>query len=234
MKRRNFLTLLPLAAGAISWGCRRKLRPELIKIEDFEDRKGGWRIIKVACVGDSITYGAGVEDREKNNYPKQLGDLLGNRFEVRNFGRSGATLSRVGDLPYANTDEFKAALVWQPDMVIVKLGTNDTKPQNWKNQAFFEQETRWLIDQFRSLKSKPQVWACLPVPVYSDTWGITGHILDDGVITALMEVTTDKKVPVIDLNDALTGYPEMFPDKIHPNAAGATLMARTIFQAIRP
>ena len=108
MKRRDFLTLMPLAAGALSWGCRRKLRPELIKIEDFEDRKGGWRIIKVACVGDSITHGAGVEDREKNNYPKQLGELLGNRFEVRNFGRSGATLSRVGDLPYANTDEFKA------------------------------------------------------------------------------------------------------------------------------
>ncbi|NBP25408.1 MAG: hypothetical protein EBU81_12855, partial [Proteobacteria bacterium] len=124
MKRRQFLSFLPLAAGAISWGCRRKLRPELIKIEDFEDRKGGWRVIKVACVGDSITYGAGVEEREKNNYPKQLGELLGNRFEVRNFGRSGATLSRVGDLPYATTDEFKAALAWQPDMVILKLGTN--------------------------------------------------------------------------------------------------------------
>ena len=93
MKRRDFLTLLPLAAGAISWGCRRKLQPKLIKIDDFEDRKGGWRVIKVACVGDSITHGAGVEDREKNNYPKQLGDLLGNRFEVRNFGRSGATLA---------------------------------------------------------------------------------------------------------------------------------------------
>lgn len=180
MKRRDFLTLLPMAAGAISWGCRRKLRPELIKIEDFEDRKGGWRVIKVACVGDSITHGAGVEEREKNNYPKQLGELLGNRFEVRNFGRSGATLSRVGDLPYASTDEFKAAIAWQPDMVIIKLGTNDTKPQNWKDQAFFEQETRWLIDQFRDLKSKPQVWACLPVPVYSDTWGITGHIWTTG------------------------------------------------------
>jgi len=119
-------------------------------------------------------------------------------------------------------------------MVIIKLGTNDSKPRNWKNQAFFEQETRWLIDQFRSLMVKPQVWVCLPVPVYSDTAGITGHILNDGVIPALMEVTTDNKVPIIDLNYALTGYPEMFPDKIHPNAAGATLMAQTIFRVIRP
>jgi acyl-CoA thioesterase-1 len=231
MKRRYLLTLLALVAcGAIFRGI---LRPDLIQIKDVEDRDD-WRIIKVACVGDSITYGYGVEEREVNNYPKQLGDLLGSRFEVRNFGRNSATMSRVGDHPYANTDEFKAALAWQPDMIIIILGTNDTKPRNWKNQTFFEQETCWLIDQFRSLMSKPQVWACLPVPVYSDTGGITGHILDDWVIPALMEVTTDNKIPIIDLKYALTGYPEMFPDKIHPNAAGATLIAQTIFQAIRP
>lgn len=64
--------------------------------------------------------------------------------------------------------------------------------------------------------------------------GIKGHILNGGVIPALMEVTTDNKVLIIDLNYALTGYPEMFPDKIHPNAAGATLMAQTIFRVIRP
>lgn len=122
MKRRNFLTLLPPAAGAIFWGCHRILRPELIQIKDFEDRDG-WRIIKVACVGDSITHGHGVEEREKNNYPKQLGDLLGSRFEVRNFGRNSATMSLDGDHPYAKTDAFNAALVWQPDMVVIKLGT---------------------------------------------------------------------------------------------------------------
>jgi lysophospholipase L1-like esterase len=225
LHRRRFLALAPCLALA---ACAR-FEPPHVHVEDYDGRK-----VRVACVGDSITFGAGVEDRDKNHFPAVLGGLLGTSFEVRNFGRSGATLSRAGDLPYWGTEEFKAATAFIPDVVVIKLGTNDTKPQNWKDQAFFEQETRWLIDQFRDLKSKPQVWACLPVPVYSDTWGITGQILDDGVIPALMEVTTSKKVPVIDLNDALTGYPEMFPDKIHPNAAGATLMARTIFQAIRP
>lgn len=89
MKRRYLLTLLALVAcGAIFRGI---LRPEFIQIikEDRDD----WRIIKVACVGDSITYGYGVEEREVNNYPKQLGDLLGSRFEVRNFRRNSATMS---------------------------------------------------------------------------------------------------------------------------------------------
>lgn len=234
MNRRQFLTSVAAASTFVVAGCRRKVHPALIQIEDFENKKGGFRVIKVACVGDSITWGAGVQDRDNNNYPKLLGDTLGNRFEVKNFGRSGATMSRTGDLAYSGTDEFKAAVAYQPDVVILMLGTNDTKPQNWKNQKAFEHETVAMIEAFRDLKSKPKIWACLPVPIYGDNWGITAQVLEDGVIPALMEVTNSKKVPVIDLNDALTGHPEMFPDKIHPDANGAALMARTIFQAIRP
>lgn len=232
MNRRLFLSTVLFATASV--GCRRKLRPELVRIEDFEDRKGGWRPIRVACVGDSITYGAGVENREKFSYPVQLAELLGNRFEVRNFGRSGATMSPTGDLPYLSTDECKAALAWQPDLVLLMLGTNDTKPQNWKGNKAFEQSSKAVIDAFRGLKSKPKMWLCLPVPIYGDQWGINAQNLEDGVIPVLMEVTNSKKIPVIDLNDALTGHPEFFPDKIHPDGNGAALMARTIFQAIRP
>ena len=236
MNRRQFLSsfvVVPAIATGVL-GCRRKLRPELLRIEDYEDRKGGWRPIRVACVGDSITFGAGVEDREKFCYPAQLAELLGNRFEVRNFGRSGATMSATGDLPYVSTDEFKNANAWQPDVILLMLGTNDTKPQNWKGPKAFEQSTKDLIAAFRDLKSKPKIWLCLPVPIYGDQWGINAQVLEDGIIPVLMEVTNSKKIPVIDLNDALTGHPELFPDKIHPDGNGAALMARTIFQAFRP
>ena len=236
MNRRFFLTALGAASLAV--GCRRRISPDLLLIEDYEKGNGTWKPIRVACVGDSITYGAGVEDREKNCYPSQLAELLGTRFEVRNFGLSGATLSRTGDRPYSGTDEYKEALLWVPDVVIIMLGTNDTKPQNWKGQKAFEQEARNFLNSFSSLKTnskvKVRVWVCLPVPIYGDQWGITAQTLEDGVIPAWMEVSNSMKVPVVDLNDSLTGYPEMFPDKIHPNAAGATLIARTIFQAIRP
>ena len=232
ISRRQMLMLLPVA-GALA-ACTRKIKPPIVRVEDYEDRKGGFRPIRVACLGDSITYGAGVEEREKNNYPKALGDYLGNRFEVQNFGRSGATMSRQGDLPYATTDEMKAADAFHPDIVILMLGTNDTKPQNWKSKKFFESETRAMIDHIRSSRPKPKIWVCLPVPIYGNQWGITAETLDDGVIPALMEVANDMKAPVIDLNDSLTGHPEMFPDKIHPNAAGAGMMAKVIFQAIRP
>lgn len=228
LHRRTFLlSLVSITALA---GCAR-FEPPHVHAEDYDGRK-----IRVACIGDSITFGAGVEDRERNNYPTVLGGLLGTSFEVRNFGRSGATLSKSGDLPYWTTDEFKAATEWRPDVVILKLGTNDTKPQNWKGKDAFKRDFIALLEHFKSLPTKPRskVWICLPVPVFGDQWGINSGTLEEGVIPVLMDTCQDRKIPVIDLNDALTGHPEMFPDKIHPNAAGAKLMALTVFQAIRP
>ncbi len=89
-----------------------------------------------------------------------------------------------------------------------------------------------MLDHFRGLKSHPQLWVCTPVPVVHDNWGINNQTLEAGVIPALMDECGRRKVPVIDLNDALTGRPELFPDGVHPNAAGADLMARTVVEAI--
>ena len=88
-------------------------------------------ITRIACVGDSITYGAAIRDRAKNCYPKVLGDLLGGKYSVRNYGVNGATLLRKGDKPYGKLKAFEEATKFAPNIVIIKLGTNDTKPQNW-------------------------------------------------------------------------------------------------------
>lgn len=231
MNRRHFAALFALVAALLA-GCAKK-EPPIIRLDEIQSRRGGDPIVRVACVGDSITWGAGVEGRETNSYPAQLQKLLGTRFDVRNFGRSGATASRAGDLPYWTTEEFTQATEFQPDVVILKLGTNDTKPQNWKGKEAFRKDFRDLLEHFRDLKSKPKLWVCQPVPVYGDQWGINAQTLDT-VLEGVEEACDDRKVPVIDLFDALTGHPEMFPDKIHPNAKGAALMARTIYQAIRP
>ena len=207
-------------------GCRTSELPT-VNPDKYEGRT-----IKVACVGDSITFGAGVEDREKNCYPAKLGDYLGSSYQVKNFGRSGATLQKSGDLPYWTTEEFAAADSFQPDVVIILLGTNDTKSQNWQDSARFNRDFNDLIEHYRALKSRPKVRVCTPVPVYKTNFGINQETLDAGVIPALMDVCGRHKIPVIDLNDTLTGHPEFFPDGVHPNAAGAELMARTIVDAI--
>jgi acyl-CoA thioesterase I len=188
--------------------------------------------VRVACVGDSITYGAGVAGRETNAYPAVLGRMLGPKFEVRNFGRSGATLLKAGDLPYWTTDEFKAATAYAPDVVILKLGTNDSKPPNWAHRDRFAADATALIAHFRTLPSKPLIYLCLPVPVYQDRWGISEATVAGQVIPELLLVAKAARVPVIDLHAALSRRGEVFPDGVHPNAVGATHLAQAVYYAI--
>ncbi len=119
--------------------------------------------IKVACVGDSITQGSGAQ--KGKSYPAQLQGLLGEGYQVGNFGVSGRTLLKKGDFPYWKEKKYQDALAMEPAIVVIMLGTNDTKPQNWKFEAEFDADYRELVKSFQALKSKPKVFVCRPVPV---------------------------------------------------------------------
>jgi lysophospholipase L1-like esterase len=187
----------------------------------------------VACVGDSITYGSGVQGRESNSYPAVLQHLLGDNYAVKNFGVSGATLLRKGDHPYWKTGAFTNALQFRPRIVIIKLGTNDSKPQNRTNINEFAGDLRAMVETFAALDSKPRIYLCLPVPVYKTQWGINEASVADEIIPAIKKVAREKKLPVIDLHAALADKKELFPDSVHPNAAGARLMAETIYAVLK-
>ena len=188
--------------------------------------------IRIACVGDSITYGSAIKDREKNNYPTILGRSLGHKFEVRNFGVSGATLLKKGDFSYWDRPAFSAVTKFNPHIVVIKLGTNDTKPQNWKFAAEYTADYEAMVDHFEALPAKPKIWLCTPAPVYQTRWGINEESVVKGVIPGVRDLAKRKGLPIIDLYRALTGKPEMFPDKIHPNAAGAKVIAKTVEAAL--
>lgn len=189
-------------------------------------------VIRIACVGDSITYGAGVENRVENNYPKVLGNLLGAGFETRNFGVSGATLLKKGDKAFWTQPEFVKVGAFKPNAVVIKLGTNDSKPQNWGFKENFADDLAEMIDYFRDLPSKPKIWVCLPVPVYETKWGINEPVVYGEIIPIVRKVAREKHVPVIDLHEALSGKSALFPDRIHPNAAGAAIIAATVKTAL--
>ena len=191
-------------------------------------------VTRIACVGDSITYGAAIRDRANHCYPKVLGDLLGKGYTVHNYGVNGATLLKNGDRPYWKLSAFKQASDFGPNVVILKLGTNDTKPQNWgKVGNEYEADLRAMVTHFKSLPTKPMIYLCLPVPVYQTRWGINEKTVKGGVIPVIRKVARDESLTVIDLYQALSGKPAMFPDKIHPNAAGAKLMAQTIHSVLK-
>ncbi len=188
---------------------------------------------RIACVGDSITFGAAIKDRVKNCYPAQLGRMLGEKFEVRNFGVNGATLLKKGDKPYWKLKAYANARDFQPEVVVIKLGTNDSKPHNWKHKEEYVADYVELIESFRKLASKPAVWVCYPVPAYPGRWGITDKVMKEEVMPRLDEVAKKSGCKVIDLYSALSDKKEMFPDLVHPNAKGATLIAEAVSLAIK-
>lgn len=179
--------------------------------------------VKIACVGDSITQGSGTKG---NPYPKQLQELLGEKWEVGNFGVSGRTLLDKGDHPYSKEKKYQDALAMKPDVVIIKLGTNDTKPQNWKFKDEFEADYKKLISSFQSLESKPRIFICRPVPVIGDgAWGINEAAVQEQM-PILDKLAKEMGLGIIDMYAALKDKPELIPDKVHPNAEGAAEMAK--------
>ena len=188
--------------------------------------------VRVACVGNSITEGYALAHPETESYPAVLQQMLGQGYEVGNFGMSGHTLMNKGNKPYMATQRYKDALAFSPDIVTIMLGTNDTKPVNWAHRDGFERDMRTMVAAFQALPSRPKVCLCLPVPAPSGQWGINDSIITHGVIPVIRRVAADLSLTLIDLNAAMRPYPEYYTDGVHPDKRGARVIAACIRKAI--
>jgi len=191
--------------------------------------------IKVACIGDSITEGCGLEPGKP--YPSQLQAVLGAGYKVGNFGVGGRTLLSKGDLPYIKEKRYQEALAMEPDVVIIMLGTNDVKPMNWKFEKDLEADYRALVESFKQLKSKPRIFLCRPVPGPDKSGPVAPTAITEGTLRKLRpridKLAASLGCKVIDMNAVLVRHPEMFFDGIHPNAAGAGELAKAAAKAIQ-
>lgn len=191
--------------------------------------------IKVSCVGNSITYGMRLDDREHESYPVRLQEMLGDRYEVGNFGKSGATLLRHGHRPYFEQEEFRQAMDFAGDIVVIHLGVNDTDPRNWPHfQDEFVGDYLALIDSLRSVNPKARFLIARMTPIGSNhTRFISGTKTWHGQIQEAIETVAEASgAELIDFYEPLYRYPWMFPDAVHPNAEGAGILAKTVYSGI--
>jgi acyl-CoA thioesterase-1 len=198
-------------------------------------RSGAPRV-RVACIGysigDSITAGSGIDDPAQR-YPAILGALLGNGYEVRDFGVPGATMLSSGDMPYTAQRAFQEALAFRPDVIVVALGTNDTKPWNWTGRAGFAGDARRLVEAFTRGNPKVRVFLCRPPPVVgAGGFGIPPEIVRTDVAPLLGQVAGLTGAGIIDLYAPLEGNPGLIPDGVHPGPDGARLIAEAVRTAI--
>ena len=189
------------------------------------------KVLRIACVGDSITEGYGLAVQSKTSYPVMLDSILGPKYAVLNSGRSATTLQKKGDFPYWICKEFSNVFVYKPNIIIIKLGTNDTKPNNWHADKY-EQDYQAMIDTFKTISSKLEIYVCLPVPVFKTKWGINDSTVVHGIIPIIEKLAKKNKLSVIDLHKGMSNEGVNFFDSIHPNEKAVKMMAAIIAEKI--
>ena len=191
--------------------------------------------MRVACVGNSITYGTGIADREHFSYPVQLQQMLGNGYVVGNFGKPGATLLYKGHRPYVEQTEFKEALRFKGDIAVIHLGINDTDPRNWPNyRDEFVKDYLSIMDSLRAANPKVRFILARMTPIADRHPRFQSGTKQwhDEIQTAIETVARVSGAELIDFHEPLYPYPNLLPDAIHPNPEGASILAKTVYGGI--
>ena len=207
--------------------------------------------IRVACIGNSITDGYGVDMRTAYGYPAVLQKKLGQDYWVKNFGVSSRTMLNKGDWPYMNEMAWQDALAFKPDVVIIKLGTNDSKPENWQYGSEFRQDLEQMITTLRPdlaqpakkakkakkaavVEAKPRILLCTPIPAFKSTWNISDSVITNAIIPIQQEVAKKYGLQVVDLHTLYANDGDkMVDDGIHPDGKGAERLAEIIAEALK-
>lgn len=189
--------------------------------------------VKVACVGDSITYGYSIKHWSKNNYPTVLQQLCGKGYCVNNYGHSGRTVQKEGDFPYVNEKLYHKSLSFHPDVVVLMLGTNDTKAANWCSKERFLEDYKELVLSYQNLPSAPCVYLMSPPPAFSVNGSKVNFGINPCVIKELRQYiqkfADNNHLHYIDIYSVFDDNPELFSDGVHLNAKGTVLLAETVY-----
>ena len=196
--------------------------------------------IKVACVGDSITYGHGVKNWPKNNYPVLLQKLLGDEYHVNSYGVSGRAVQDNSDQPYRALPHYQESVAYEADILVFMMGSNDTKPENWFGEDAFKAALIDLLNDYTQGEKKPAIYICTTPACFfmEDSEGeLTSHDLRpayaDIIAEIVLQTAEELGYPVIDIHALTKQNPQWFAkDGVHPNNDGAAAIAQEVFNAL--
>ena len=183
--------------------------------------------VNIVAVGNSITDGYGSSSRE-TSWPGYLSKLLGRSHSVLNCGVSGTTMSRDADNSYWNTGSYTTAKNAKPEILIIALGTNDADPWRWRvTGKDFERDYRAMIQEFRNAGANPSLYFCLPPPKFPHD-SEQNQVIENELMPKIRSLAAEYHAQLIDFHELMYNRVDVFPDDIHPDDAGALVMAQYV------
>mmetsp|Transcript_115613 Transcript_115613/g.230458 ORF Transcript_115613/g.230458 Transcript_115613/m.230458 type:complete len:293 (+) Transcript_115613:24-902(+) len=218
----------------------------------------GAKIIRVACVGDSLTEGFHASD-PGHSYPALLQGLLGSQYNVMNFGHSGATLTGpqagyANKAPYWMTAAYQRSLTSEADIVVLMLGSNDATGRVWpRHRRQFAPLYVELVRAYLGMRSRPRVFLAVPPPLYRPHayGGMLQSVINADLPRLIPQIAAKLGLPTISVFEAFrercpnlhqnncaymssTTTLRSHDDGCHPNDVGYFLIARKVQTAIAP
>ncbi|MCQ2388622.1 MAG: GDSL-type esterase/lipase family protein [Kiritimatiellae bacterium] len=203
--------------------------------------------VRVACIGDSITWGYAMTNRVAECYPAQLQRLLGPGYDVRNFGDPGAG---VYSQPKANPSGWTehtwrsgangaAAYAFEPDIVVSNLGINDSgsylyeftydeKGRPKTEPGLFRREYEELLRAFGKGGKLPRIimWTRLgPIGKSHPAKGSPNPFVMERDLRAVAEAVGAEQ---LDMYTPLLPYaetPDFAADGVHPEGGAQRVIA---------
>lgn len=188
----------------------------------------GTGAIKVAAIGDSLTYGYGLEDRIRDAYPCILAELLGSHYQVSNFGLSGRSLQSTTDFPYLKEVNAQLSLESEADIVIIMIGSNDSRAPYW-NRERFASEYRQLVERYMNLPSQPDVYVVVPPYVPTSRFGLDNSIIKEELQVIIPNIADDLGIKSINLYPVTEARVDYYSDGLHLTPKGKRIIAEEIY-----
>jgi acyl-CoA thioesterase-1 len=187
--------------------------------------------LRIACVGEmttASTHGQNVDEA----YPAELQRLMGDKFDVRNFGIWSATVTMQGDVPYLNQEMFGQVKEFKPEVVVLVFGANDSREKHWVSAEDFGKQYKSFIAKFKELEGTPRIYLCTPPFVFGGgKYGVKPHNLDK-LIPEIRKLAEEEGLPLVDLYTRTSKMQHYFPDHVQVNATGAGVLADTVYEAL--
>lgn len=192
----------------------------------------GQGAIKISAIGDSLTYGYGLENRQEQAYPSILLNLLGTHYQLSNYGMSGRSLLSTSDYPYLKEKNAQESLRAEADIVIIMIGSNDSRAAYWNKEQFIR-EYRNLVKAYLKLDSQPDVFLVSPPYVPTSRFGLNNEIVKNDLPEIIASIATELNVHFVNLYPITEGHMEYYSDGLHLTPLGNRVIAQEILSAIK-